>query len=100
MSWLRRAHQMLLAPGDHIVEIVARGDAGAGQKQQHLAERIVDPPRLAPVLEPGKCCNSKATRARGASQSTANPVKSLIACALLESARQGIIFPASMQNRR
>jgi hypothetical protein len=41
--------QMMLAPGGDLVEIVARGDRGAGQKQQHLGQGMDDPPWLAVI---------------------------------------------------
>src|ERR1700722_18444821 len=46
--------EMVFAPGGDLVEIVARGDGGAGQQQQDLGQRVDDPPRLAVVIEPGK----------------------------------------------
>src|SRR5450432_4712823 len=46
--------QMMLAPGGYLVEIVARGDRGAGQKQQHLGQGIDDPPWLAVIRKLGK----------------------------------------------
>ena len=45
---------MVFAPGGDFVEIVARGDSGAGQQQQDLGQRVDDPPRLAVIIEPGK----------------------------------------------
>ena len=41
--------EMVFAPGGDLVEIVARGDGGAGQQQQDLGQRVDDPPRLALV---------------------------------------------------
>src|ERR1700694_4154392 len=46
--------EMVFAPGDDVVEIVAGGDRGAGHQQQDLLERIHDAPRLAVILELGK----------------------------------------------
>ena len=46
--------EMVFAPGGDFVEIVARGDSGAGQQQQDLGQRVDDPPRLAVIIEPGK----------------------------------------------
>jgi hypothetical protein len=46
--------EMVLAPGDDIVEVVARGDRGASQQKQDLGQRKGDPPRLAVVLQPRK----------------------------------------------
>jgi hypothetical protein len=46
--------QVMLAPGDDIVEIVTGGDRGAGHQQQDLLERIYNTPGLAVVLELGK----------------------------------------------
>jgi hypothetical protein len=46
--------EAVLAPGDAIVEIVARRDGRAGHQQQHLMEWIEDPPWFAPISELGK----------------------------------------------
>jgi hypothetical protein len=46
--------EMVFAPGDNVVEIVAGGDRGAGHQQQDLLERIHNAPRLAVILELGK----------------------------------------------
>ena len=45
---------MVFAPGGDFVEIVARGEGGAGQQQQDLGQRVDDPPRLTVIIEPGK----------------------------------------------
>ena len=42
--------QMVFAPFGDVVEIVARGDAGADDEKQHLRQRMSDPPSLARVL--------------------------------------------------
>jgi len=42
---------MILAPGDDVVEIVTRGDRGAGQKQESLREGIRDPPGFPVVVD-------------------------------------------------
>ena len=34
---------MMLSPGDDVVEIITRGDRGAGQKQEDLGKGIHDP---------------------------------------------------------
>ena len=46
--------EVVPAPRGDIVEIVARRDGGAGQKQKHLGQRIHHPPGLALVIEAGK----------------------------------------------
>ena len=46
--------EMVMAKGGDLVEVVARGDGGAGQQQQDLGQRVDDPPRLTVVFEPGK----------------------------------------------
>src|ERR1700739_2729826 len=54
---LREAAQkieMMLTPGDDIVEVVARREGGAGHQQQYLFERIHDPARLPVVRKRGK----------------------------------------------
>jgi hypothetical protein len=43
--------EMVLAPGDDIVEIVARSDGGAGHQQQDLMQWIEDPPGFARVIK-------------------------------------------------
>ena len=43
--------QVMLTPGDDIVEIVAGGDGRAGNQQQDLLERISNAPGLTFVLE-------------------------------------------------
>ena len=45
---------MVMAKRGDLVEVVARGDGGAGQQQQDLGQRVDDPPRLTVVFEPGK----------------------------------------------
>ena len=42
--------QMVLAPFGDVVEIVARGNAGADDEKQHLLQRMSDPPSFARVL--------------------------------------------------
>jgi len=44
--------QMVLSPQGDLIKIVARGNGGAGQKQEHLGQRIHHPPRLALIVEP------------------------------------------------
>ena len=51
--------EMVLAPGDNVVEIVARGDRRAGDQQQHLLERIHHPPRFAVIPKFGKMLQQK-----------------------------------------
>jgi len=46
--------EMVLAPADDIVEVIARADRGASQQKQDLGQRIGDPPPLAVVLQPRK----------------------------------------------
>ena len=43
--------QMVLAPGDDIVEVVTRSDGGAGHQQQDLLDRIGHTPSLAIVVQ-------------------------------------------------
>jgi hypothetical protein len=51
---LSQKSQMMLAPGDDIVEVIAGRDRGAGHQQQDLLEGIHNAPGLAVVLELGK----------------------------------------------
>ena len=60
---------MVMAKGGDLVEVVARGDGGAGQQQQDLGQQVDDPARLTVVFEPGKILQSSATRALGTSSS-------------------------------
>src|SRR5271154_5844597 len=46
--------ELVIAPGGDFVEIVTRGDSGAGQQQQDLGQRVDHPPRLALIIEPRK----------------------------------------------
>src|SRR5262249_49004638 len=46
--------QVMLAPGSHVIEIVATRNRRAGYQQQDLLERIHDAPGLAVVCELGK----------------------------------------------
>ena len=46
--------EMVLAPQDDVVEVVAAGDRGAGHQQQHLLEGVGDTPALAFVVEFGE----------------------------------------------
>ena len=49
---------MVMAKGGDLVEVVARGDGGAGQQQQDLGQRVDDPPRLTVIFEKGKMLES------------------------------------------
>jgi hypothetical protein len=51
--------EMMLAPFDDVLEIVARGDRGAGHQQQDLLNRIGNAPRLPVVVERGKMLQKK-----------------------------------------
>ena len=51
--------EMMLAPQDDVVEIVAGGDGGAGHQQQHLMQGIHDPVRLPVVRKLGKTLDEK-----------------------------------------
>ena len=42
---------MMLAPGDDVVEIITRGDRGAGQKQEDLGKGIHDPPGFPVIVD-------------------------------------------------
>jgi hypothetical protein len=57
--------QIMLAPGDDVVEIVTRGDCGAGQKQESLREGIRDPPGFPVVVDLRGMLQGTAKRARG-----------------------------------
>src|ERR1019366_5313392 len=46
--------EMMLAPGDDVVEVVAGGDGGAGHQQQDFIEPVHDPARLPFVRKLGK----------------------------------------------
>src|SRR5438874_8611586 len=46
--------EMVFAPGDDVVEVVAGRNGGAGYQQQHLLERIHYPPGLAAIPELGE----------------------------------------------
>jgi hypothetical protein len=61
--------EMVFAPGDDVVEIIARSDGRASHQQQDLLEGIHDPPGLAVIPEFGKMRNSRPNRARGISSS-------------------------------
>jgi hypothetical protein len=86
--------QVMLVPGDDIVKVVTSCDRSAGRQQQDLLERIYNAPRLAVVPELGKCCKSRAKRARGLSPSK---VASMIALQC-ESERLRNHTPSSTQN--
>lgn len=62
--------EMVVSPGGDVVEIVARGDGGAGHQQQHLRQRIHHPPWFALVVELGKAARVCTARARGSSSSS------------------------------
>ena len=57
--------EMVIAPGDDFVEIVARSDGGAGQKQQDLGQRVDDPPRLPVVVEQGEMLQQQSNARSG-----------------------------------
>ena len=52
--------EMVLAPGDDIVEIVARSDGGAGHQQQDLMQWIEDPSGFARVIKLRKMLQKQA----------------------------------------
>jgi hypothetical protein len=52
--------EMMLAPGDDVVEIVAGRDGRAGHQQQHLLEWIHHPPGLAVVVQFGEMLQKQA----------------------------------------
>jgi hypothetical protein len=43
--------EMLLAPGHDVLEVIARGNGGACQKQQDLGQRMRYPPRLPLIVD-------------------------------------------------
>ena len=51
--------KVVLAPGDNVVEVVARGDRRADDQQQHLLERVHDPPRFTVIPQFGKMLQEK-----------------------------------------
>jgi hypothetical protein len=51
--------EMMLAPSDDVVEIIAGGDGRAGHQQQNLLNRIENPPRFPVVVEFGKVLQKK-----------------------------------------
>jgi hypothetical protein len=55
-----RKVEMMLAPTDDVVEIVARRDGRTGHQQQHLVERIHHPPGLAFVVQFGEMLQQQA----------------------------------------
>ena len=61
--------EVVLAPGDDVVEIVAGGNCGTYYQQQDLPERIEDPQGLPPVVELRDMRQQQVSRARGASSS-------------------------------
>src|SRR6516225_5659788 len=46
--------EVVLAPKDDLVEVVAGGDRGAGHQEQDLLERVGDAPALALVVQLGE----------------------------------------------
>ena len=46
--------KVVFAPGDNVVEVIARGDRRADDQQQHLFERVHDPPRFTVIPQFGK----------------------------------------------
>ena len=51
--------EMMLAPGDDVVEIITGGDGRAGHQQQNLLNRIENPPGFPVVVEFGKMLQKK-----------------------------------------
>ncbi len=51
--------KVVLAPGDNVVEVVARGDRRADDQQQYLLERVHDPPRFSVIPQFGKMLQEK-----------------------------------------
>jgi hypothetical protein len=89
--------EMMLAPGDDIVEVVAGGDGGTAHQQQDFVEPIHDPSRSRPSENSEKCSKSSATPARGKS-SPANMLTSSMIALPAESGRPGNHDPLSTQN--
>jgi hypothetical protein len=69
MMELRKAPQkaeMVFAPGDDVVEVVAGRNGGASHQQQNLLERIHHPPGLAVIPELGEMLQQQGqSRPRG-----------------------------------
>src|SRR5215467_2216623 len=58
--------EMMPAPLDDVLEIVAGGDRGAGHQQQNLLDRIKNAPGLPVVVEPGKVLQKNGQTRSGA----------------------------------
>jgi hypothetical protein len=65
--------QMMLAPGDNIVKIVAARDGGTDHKLQDLRERIDNAPRLTVIRECGKMVQQQ-----GQTRTRAFPLKNRV----------------------
>jgi acetyltransferase-like isoleucine patch superfamily enzyme len=61
--------QMMLAPGADVVEIIARGDRGAGQKHEDVGGGIHDPPGFPVIVDLRKYFRKTTKRARDISPS-------------------------------
>ena len=87
--------EMMLAPFDDILEIVAGSDRGAGHQQQNLRNWIDDTPRLPVVVELGKMLQKN-----GQTSPRALVHHRVHLGAPAESKhREGITDPPSMQNQ-
>ncbi len=65
--------QVMLAPGDNIVKIVATRDGGTDHQQQDLRERIDNAPRLTVIRECGKLVQQQ-----GQTRTRAFPLKNQV----------------------
>src|SRR5215472_8332850 len=88
--------EVVLAPKDDLVEVVAGGDRGAGHQEQNLLERVGDAPALALVVQLGKVLEQDRQSVRGESH-----LHRLVHWGLLESGPpDGITSRASIQISR
>src|SRR5208283_3232879 len=89
--------QMMLAPQDDVVEIVAGGDGRAGHQEQNLMQGIHDPLRLPLVRKLGKTLDEK-RQTRRASSSSCEPESKISTMALRDSKHSPNHTSPSIQN--
>jgi hypothetical protein len=81
--------EMVLAPVDNVVEVVAGGDRGAGHRQQHLLEGYMTRHGSRASSSSPNCFSSSPSRARGISSSIVSSMTGLMRALYSESERGG-----------
>ena len=70
--------QIVLAPLDNLIEIVARADRAADDKQERFGQRMRHPPALALVIDQAKMIRKNPQNAAGRPQAWMRPSQPIL----------------------